>query len=224
MDTFAGSSLCSRYSNSKSTFVTEVIQAKKLPPQKHQCPVAAPVTAASGWRQMKRSRIHYHSSTGKEMFCRVSSIWINTNQFVKKFAYVLCFFPCLWSHMCPDKAGHCCFLHRWVPLPVQLMLLVREAQRPQGLETVSKARHSLNMLKGHGGVLHFLLRKNEVQCKQHRESWSQITPPHNLVAPHNMDFLLQWTIPSGMVLQESSHSPCRSKGLPASSAFCLETL
>jgi len=47
MDAFAGTSLCSRFSSSKSTFVTEVIQVKKLPALKHQCPVAAPTTPAS---------------------------------------------------------------------------------------------------------------------------------------------------------------------------------
>jgi len=68
------------------------------------------------------------------------------------------------------------------------MLLAQDKQRAQGFKTVSKYRHCLDMLKGDDRVLRFLLSKNGTWYKEHRESWSQITPPHNLAAPHNLGF------------------------------------
>lgn len=130
----------------------------------------------------KRPRIHYSSSAGKGMCFSISSVPINTNQFVKHFACILHFLP---LSLVPHSWGQ-----GWpLLLPPQMHSSACWAHACRS--TRSKELRSLRQqgqtwsrytLKGDDGVLCFFLSKNEIQCKQHRESWSQITPPHNLAA------------------------------------------
>lgn len=91
-DVFADTDLCSRISNSRSTFVAKVTQVKKASSPKASVPCSCTHNTSKWLKAEKRTRIHYWSAC-KGMHVSILCVGINTNPFVKLFSCALDFLP-----------------------------------------------------------------------------------------------------------------------------------